>query len=331
MATTERTDQEPRHPIRVVSERTGLSPDVLRAWEKRYSAVVPPRRHGAGQRLYSDADVERLRLLKKVTAAGRSIGQVAELTTGELAALAREDEDARSAAATDAPAARAEHVGARAYVERAMAAIRALDAGALEAALMRGLVALGLESFLDDLCVPLLRQVGEEWESAGLGIAHEHAASVVLRRVLGFATDAAEVAEGAPVVIVGTPAKQVHELGALLAAASASAVGWRVVFVGADLPASALARAALQKAAHAVALSIVIPDELDGHGPLAAEIRELRRHLPPAVPIVVGGAGAPELGVVLDEAGVELIATLPGFRRHLAALARTVGNGASAP
>ena len=57
---------EPKHPIRVVSERTGLSPDVLRAWEKRYRAVEPPRRDGGSQRLYSDADVERLRLLRRV-------------------------------------------------------------------------------------------------------------------------------------------------------------------------------------------------------------------------------------------------------------------------
>src|SRR3712207_3549742 len=131
---TEATDQEPRHPIRVVSERTGLSPDVLRAWEKRYAAVAPPRREGAGQRLYSDADVARLKLLRRVTSAGRSIGQVAGLSDDELARLAREDDTQRAAP----PEAITPGNGtAAAVLERAHAAMRELDAAVLERVLRR--------------------------------------------------------------------------------------------------------------------------------------------------------------------------------------------------
>src|SRR5918997_5056654 len=83
-----------RHPIGVVAERTGLSPDLLRVWERRYQAVEPSRSLD-GQRAYSDADVERLRLLRLATLAGRSIRQVARLTSDELARLVREDEAAR--------------------------------------------------------------------------------------------------------------------------------------------------------------------------------------------------------------------------------------------
>src|SRR5918999_1110990 len=78
------------HPIGVVTRRTGLSPDLLRVWEKRYH-VVRPRRSSGGRRLYSDADIERLRLLYRATLAGRGIGQVATLSTPTLAALVRRD------------------------------------------------------------------------------------------------------------------------------------------------------------------------------------------------------------------------------------------------
>ncbi len=71
------------HSVRVVARRTGLTPDLLRAWEKRYRVVQPVRSAG-GQRNYSDADIERLQLLVKVTAAGRSIGQVAPRGNAEL-------------------------------------------------------------------------------------------------------------------------------------------------------------------------------------------------------------------------------------------------------
>ena len=52
------------HPMRLVVLRTGLSPDLLRSWEKRYGAVQPDRSPG-GQRMYSAADVERLSLLAR--------------------------------------------------------------------------------------------------------------------------------------------------------------------------------------------------------------------------------------------------------------------------
>jgi MerR family transcriptional regulator, light-induced transcriptional regulator len=81
---------KPRHPMRVVTRRTGLSADLLRAWERRYE-VVTPARSESGRRLYSDADIERLRLLYRATLAGRTIGQVAELPTDALAALVRRD------------------------------------------------------------------------------------------------------------------------------------------------------------------------------------------------------------------------------------------------
>src|SRR5678815_5381555 len=74
------------HPIQIVTRRTGLSADVLRVWEKRY-AVVTPVRSASGRRLYSDADIERLRLLVQATRVGRPIGQVAALPTAALRAL----------------------------------------------------------------------------------------------------------------------------------------------------------------------------------------------------------------------------------------------------
>ena len=82
-----------KHPIRVVTTRTGLTPDLLRAWERRYGVVTPTRSTG-GQRLYSDADVERLAMLHRAVLSGRAIRTVAELTDDELAALVGVDEQA---------------------------------------------------------------------------------------------------------------------------------------------------------------------------------------------------------------------------------------------
>src|SRR5688572_6902518 len=121
-------DPTPRHPIAVVSERTGLSQDVLRVWERRYQAVEPTRGPG-GHRTYSDADIARLRLLHVVTSAGRSIGQVARLSTEELSRLAQEDAIARAQRRSDLGSNRdtSRVSAADAIVERAVALAGKLD------------------------------------------------------------------------------------------------------------------------------------------------------------------------------------------------------------
>src|SRR5512140_1340838 len=86
---------ESRHPVRVVTRRTGLSVDVLRAWERRHH-VVTPQRTPSGHRLYSDRDIERLVLLYRATLAGRHIGQLAPLGGRALAALVHQDASAQT-------------------------------------------------------------------------------------------------------------------------------------------------------------------------------------------------------------------------------------------
>jgi DNA-binding transcriptional MerR regulator len=74
------------HSIKAVSRRTGLSPHVIRIWEKRYGAVEP-RRTSTNRRLYSDAEIERLNSLRLATAAGHSIGNIATLPLRQLNSL----------------------------------------------------------------------------------------------------------------------------------------------------------------------------------------------------------------------------------------------------
>ncbi|MBV9108712.1 MAG: MerR family transcriptional regulator [Gemmatimonadetes bacterium] len=308
--------REPRHPIRVVSERTGLSPDVLRAWEKRYGVVAPGRRQDAGQRLYSDADVERLRLLRRATSAGRSISHVATLPDAELARLVAEDETQRTATPARPPAANGS-AAAGAHVRRALAAVGEMDGPALEAALRRAAVTLGIDAFVDDVAAPFLRAVGDAWASGAMSVAHEHLASAVLRRVLGIASDAAAGTASGPAVVIATPARQVHELGAMLAAAAATSAGWRVVYLGADLPAEDVARAVRETGARVVALSLVFAANPAGD---VEELRRLRRLLPSQVALVAGGEGARAAAAPLANAGIRFVPDFAEFRRVLGSM-----------
>lgn len=306
--------QPPLHSVRVVARRTGLTPDLLRAWEKRYRVVQPVRSAG-GQRNYSDADIERLQLLVKVTAAGRSIGQVASLGNAELRELAAGDRIADDS--VDAPEAHdraVEH-----YLQDALGAAENFNANLLESTLRAAALQLPSDQALDRVFGPLLLEIGARWEQGRFPPANEHLTTATIRRVLTWMTDFRVTPEDARTIVVGTPAMQLHDLGAMLAATVAATSGWRVAFLGASLPADELARAARMAQADTVALSIVDPGE---HAHVSGQLQELRRELPRSIALLVGGAGAAAYADVLDQIGAHRLDSLVALRVWLTARAQ---------
>lgn len=299
----------PLHSVRVVARRTGLTPDLLRAWEKRYQVVRPVRSAG-GQRNYSDADVERLRLLVKATNAGRQIGQVAALSDAELRDLAAADELAQPNP-TSIPA---DDSASNRYLATALNAAESFNANLLESTLRAAVLHLPSDQALDGVIGPLLLEIGARWEQGRFPPANGHLATATIRRVLTWMTDFPDAPSGAPTIVIGTPALQLHDLGAMLAATVAAASGWRVAFLGANLPADELARAAKLAGANTVALSVVHPND---HAHVDAQLRELRNALPQSVALVVGGAGAAAYTDVLAEIGAQRLDSLAALRAWL--------------
>lgn len=295
-----RTDfQTPRHPIGVAAERTGLTADVIRAWERRYGAVEPAR-DDAGQRLYTDADVERLRMLHRATEGGRSISQVVGLSRATLAELVSGDE-----------AARAERRSERPDVEDLLERAKSLDGPGLEVSLRRALLVEGLPGFAERVAAPLLHRLGAAWHAGEITPAQEHVASAAITRVLTTMRVGREVG---PVAVVATLAGERHEVGALLAAAAAELAGWQVVYLGPDLPPEDLVRAVGSTGARAVCASVV-------YAPTPAEVqarfRFLRSRLPDDVEVYAGGAAAVALKEELELFGVRCPDGMEGLRKAL--------------
>ena len=161
------TDVGATYSLGAVSRLTGLSPHVLRAWERRYQAVSPLRTPG-GTRRYRDSDVARLRLLAAATGAGHPIGDIAGLSEDELRR--------RTAGPEEEP---------RPPLRRILEAIDRLDADETERLLGLQLAALGSRGFVTAVVEPLMREVGNRWEEGRLCVAGEHLASAAIRNLLG--------------------------------------------------------------------------------------------------------------------------------------------------
>ena len=300
---------ELRHTVRSVALRTGLSPHVIRVWERRYGTVTPSRSSG-NQRLYTEADVERLALLKQVTDRGHSISRVTALPTEQLSLLVSA-EDRSTMIRTEAGGSIA------GLLETAFQAVADMDAAGLERVLEQGALRLGQIGLLAQVVAPLVGRIGEAWREGHLKVVHEHIASAVIRTYLCQAARPHTLHPSAPVLLVTTPAGQLHELGAALVAAAATSHGWRVTYAAPALPAEEIAAAAIHHGVLAVALSLVHPED---DPMLPAELRRLRRLLPQAVHLLVGGRAAGAYRSVLVEIGAAEIATLEDLTAALGQL-----------
>jgi DNA-binding transcriptional MerR regulator/methylmalonyl-CoA mutase cobalamin-binding subunit len=288
-----------------------LSAHVIRIWEQRYRAVEP-QRTPTKRRLYSERDIERLNLLRDATHAGHSIGLVAQLPMDKLGKLVA------ALPSLPPPAARAvAPAPTGSFLDECVVAIKALDARALDDALKRGATALGAFGLLQRVVAPLAQTLGDLWRDGTFTAAHEHFASAALRVFLGNSAKPFGSMDNAPVLIVATPAGQVHELGALLVGATAANLGWQVTYLGASLPAAEIAGAAHQRQARAVALSLVYPED---DPRLAGELTRLRECMPGEVEMLVGGRAMPAYRDALEKVGalpIENLAQLGAALDHL--------------
>ncbi len=223
--------------IGAVARRTGVAVATLRAWESRYGVLQPYRSDG-GHRLYSEDDIDRVLAVLRLTAQGWSVGAAAASITAErspsrLGLVVESPETADDTPRRDPTTQRLHESLAR--------AVRTFDAVGAEESLDEAIARLGVAYALEDVVMPMLRDLGEGWEDDPALIAAEHFATNTLRPRLHRLLSGARSAS-APSCIAAAPDHEDHELGVLAAAAVASDLGFRVTYLGSRTPASALER-----------------------------------------------------------------------------------------
>ena len=297
--------ETPALRIGAVARRTGVAVTTLRAWESRYGVLRPARTDG-GHRLYSEEDVDRVLAVLRLTGQGWSVGAAARSVTAERAparlGLVGDPAGPDAAATPDAtvPAVR------RARDDLA-AAVRAYDAPRAESVVDDAVARLGVAHALEQVVMPVLRDLGEGWQEDPSLIAAEHFATSSLRPRLMRMVTAARAA-AAPRCVAAAPSGEAHELGVLAAAAVAADLGLQVTYLGADTPV-----AALERSVATIGPDVVLIGAVD---PAAA-----RRFVdaPPALSgaqLVVGGPGFTGLEDALP-AGTRAAGPLSGLRDAL--------------
>lgn len=297
------------YPIKAVSLQTGLSIHVIRAWEKRYQAIVP-QRTDTNRRLYSDDDIAKLLLLKRCTEAGHNIGNVASLSISGLKELVTSRNEI--AMESDRVSYNSDKE-ALSFIDKCIKAVKGFNSGELEKTLFDASLQLNQHAFLDSVVIPFIKRIGDMWHDGEIRIMHEHMATAILKAFLSNMRNNYRPAENAPQIIVTTPIGQNHELGALILSLISAVEGWNVTYLGPNLPAEEILIAVKEKKAKAVLLSIVYPanDHI-----LKKDILKLKGILPENVTVIVGGKLADSYKSELDAINAMILQDVTGFRKQ---------------
>lgn len=270
---------ERTYEIKEVAELTGLSASRLRAWERRYAVVRPPRQDN-GYRAYTARQVALLRAFARLVQAGERIGDLVERPHDEvIAAAARQQPGGSPQSAL-------------------LEAVKALDRERLEMLVAQQLSLHGLTGFAREVVLPLAQSVGDLWALGVIPIAGEHLASEVVVHAL---KGGLRVSRGTgPLVVAASLPNERHEWGFLCTLAVVHEDGWRVHYLGPDLPVQEVIEAAWRLRPACIALSASHPDIVRDVLPALVHLSE---RLPPGVIPVIGGSGVEGHERRLAEAG----------------------------
>jgi DNA-binding transcriptional MerR regulator/methylmalonyl-CoA mutase cobalamin-binding subunit len=299
------------YTISEAARRARVSPDLLRAWERRYG-VIAPHRTDAGYRLYDETAIRRLQTMRRLRDEGWTASAAAAhlraMSDDELPPLAPTSDGQHEATTRQAGDTVAVDELIRQFVDGAAA----LDSAEVEHAIDQMLARGSFEAAMQRDIYPALRALGDAWEEGVVSVAGEHATSAAVGRRLGAAFDAA--ANPNPRgrrVLVGLPPDARHEFGALGFAVALKRAGHAVDYLGSDLPVADWVAAA--DTADARAAVIGVPREADASRAraVAAALRQDR----PKLLVAFGGVGAGTFGE--DALPNELTAAVSELGRRL--------------
>jgi DNA-binding transcriptional MerR regulator len=252
-----------------LAKRTGVSPELLRAWEQRYGLLQPTRTPG-GFRLYSAADEARVQGMQSLVSGGLAAAQAARL-------ILSDSEPVPGTVSASATILEEEAANLTASLDR-------LNEHAANSALDRLFSAYTVETVLQEVVLRYLHRLGERWETGEVSVAQEHFASNLLRgRLLGLAQGWGQ-GQGPLAILACVPGEH-HELGLLVFGVALRRRGWRITYLGTDSPIGAVAEIASSLAPAVVVLLSMNPDNFLDH---ARQIEQLANQ----VPVVIAGPGA---------------------------------------
>lgn len=272
------------YPIRTLAELTGVSPTTLRAWERRYG-LLRPERTAKGHRLYGAQDIELIRNIVRLLNQNHSISEAVRIVrhdSGEASSVISETQDDWGN-----------------FQKLLLQKVESFNEEGLDSVYNQALSMYPIDLVTENVILPVLKALGERWSARDTGIAEEHFFSAYLRNKLGARLHHESRRSRGQTILAACMPDEHHELGLLLFCLAAISHGYRIIYLGTDMPLEQLPAAAKHTHATAVLLSAT---SIKYSESLKKQLLELKNEL--HVPLLIGGALSSKNNAIFDDIGV---------------------------
>lgn len=245
-------DTTPTFNLKVVLKETGIRPDTLRAWERRYGLPKPHRSPG-GHRLYSQRDIEMIKWLMARQEEGLSIARAVDLLRAQIA----QGNDPLEQVEAALPPRTFTTLGTLESIRQDwIEAALAFDEKRAEALLNQAFALYPLETVVTEILQYAMIRLGEEWYQNDISVQQEHFASSLVQRRLNTLIAACPPPTHSEVILIGTPPHEQHLLPTLMLNLFLRRRGFAVVDLGASVPVVKFDETVMHIKPHLVILSV---------------------------------------------------------------------------
>jgi MerR family transcriptional regulator, light-induced transcriptional regulator len=254
-----------------VARRLGIAPATLRTWDRRYGLGPTDHQEGA-HRKYGPRDVARLMVMRRLIASGVSASDAAE--------TALEHKGSATLRVTELKfEERSELVNA---IYRSAVA---LDREFIASSLTQDIKKNGVIRTWQEVIVPVLIMVGDDWEKSGEGIEVEHLLTEIIKNVMREKTNVTSQPVNTRPVLLASVGEELHSLPLHALAAALSEKKIDSFFLGARTPLEALSAVVTRTAPPAIFLWAQLP--INAKSTFFNDLPSVR----PAPRVVLGGPG----------------------------------------
>lgn len=302
--------------IQVASQLSGVASATIRAWEKRYNAVVPERAENK-HRLYSEKDIEKLGILYQLTELGQSIGKIAHLTLEELKTiysnLLHRPYEERLVMTPHH-----DKVDYEKMLNSLYLALQAYKIDILSHEIEKAKSLLSPKDLCLKIIVPLFREVGNKFNRGELSIAQEHTLTAIVKFYMGqmIGSHYQKAHFKNKLILLTTPENEQHEIGILAAALLCVHYGFKFIYMGTSLPALSLAETANALKADVVILGVTRHD-FNEKMILENYLQELKESMNSSVDVWIGGNLKPYIRRDVEKMKMKYFSTLTALDETL--------------
>ncbi len=265
--------------IKTISTACGVLPQTIRTWEKRYKAFSPQRSEG-GQRLYSEEDLNRAKLIVTLIEKGQTISNLAKLSLEELKQQIKVTLPENTDAATNTSST----IG----IKKLLGHLASYDINAVASEMQHLRTSIGAKDFIFKIILPVMNEIGLLVAKGKYSITQEHIISTIVRHQLGQ-IHLPNVGHDFGNFALATPEGNIHELPILMADIICRSNRLNTSYLGAAHPAECLAEAVNALKCDTIILGTVTSDQWNYDKQIIPYLTKVDHFLKHKVKVILGG------------------------------------------